>query len=425
MKRVLILTVTAGNGHNSAANAVKEECEKNGAKVLLVDLLHEFCSNKTFIWIQEKGYPLACQYLPGVFNMFFRHFQKANPKKFFKSPVQRDLYSMYGKLLKLIYDFKPDAIFASHYYPCIMISNLRKIYSLPAKTFSFVFDYAVCPFWEAATGIDYLLIPNEKYVPTMTYKGFKADQLLPYGLVVNEKFTAKIDKQKAREMLGISKDRFTIFVMFGGGFWSGNYKITKNLLKNLKKEDVQIVIANGRDEKGKKKIDQLKVPKNIKVFNWGFCKNIDVIMSASDVLIGKAGGVSVTEALDKNLPLICCKKLPEQEKVNVKMLVKEGAAKQYKSNKMMISILSDLIDNPKELEKMKKEIDRIRRPHATKKLVEMMLSCEAEYVDTQVDFSVVNKNIKRMLKAGGGFSSSTFCNFVKICQYFDFYCAYD
>ena len=401
MKKVLILTVTAGNGHNSAANAVKEECEKNGAKVLVVDLLHEFCSSKTYIWIQEKGYPLACQYLPGLFNLFFRCFQKANPKKYYKSPVQRDLISMYDKLLKLIYEFKPDAIFASHFYPCIMISNLRKIYPLPAKTYSFIFDYAVCPFWEAATGIDYLLIPNEKYFNIMIEKGFKKEQLLPYGLTVNEKFSLQLDKTTAREMLGLDKDKFTIFVMFGGGFWSGNYKIVKNLLKNLKDKEVQIVVANGRDEKGKNKIDNLNVPQTINLYNWGFCKNVDVIMSASDILIGKAGGVSVTEALNKRLPLLCCKKLPEQEKINVKMLVKEGAGKQYKNNKMMIEILSDLINNPNKLENMRANIDRIRRPSATKNVVNEMMNFDAEYVDTQVDYAVVNKNVKRMLKAGG------------------------
>lgn len=70
MKRFLIFTVTAGNGHNSAANAVKEELERQGAEVKVVDLLHEFCKNKAFIWVQAEGYGLACQYAHKLYNAF-------------------------------------------------------------------------------------------------------------------------------------------------------------------------------------------------------------------------------------------------------------------------------------------------------------------------------------------------------------------
>lgn len=398
MKKVLILTVTAGNGHNSAAFAVEEECKKNGAEVLVVDLLHEFCDSKRFVWIQEKGYPLVCRYLNKTYNMFFRHYQRANPDKFYKSPVQKDLFRMYDKLLKFIYEYKPDAIFSSHYFPAIMITNLRKLFPLSAKTFAFVFDYSVCPFWEAATGIDYLLVPNENYFDIMISKGFKKEQLLPFGLTVNERFSEKIDKKEARIQLGLNQNKFTIFVMFGGGFWSGNFKIVKNIVKNLKSKDVQIVVANGKDVKGKKKIDSLQVPSNIDIHNLGFCKNVDLIMSASDVLVGKAGGVSVTEALNKHLPMICCKKLPEQERVNVEMLVKEGAGLQYKNDKMLIKYLAGLIENSQKLYSLKENVDRIRKPFATRNLVNFMLEVNAVYESFEIDFSNVNQKIKKILK---------------------------
>ena len=102
MKKFLIFTVTAGNGHNSAANAVKEQLEKQGAEVKVVDLLHEFCKSKSFIWVQETGYGIAVKYLTRVYNWFFRHYQKADPKKYYKSPVQSGLYKFYDKVLKLI-----------------------------------------------------------------------------------------------------------------------------------------------------------------------------------------------------------------------------------------------------------------------------------------------------------------------------------
>lgn len=402
MKKFLIFTVTAGNGHNSAANAVKEKLEAMGGEVKVVDLLHEFCDSKTFIWIQEKGYGLACQYMHRTFNAFFRHYQKADPNKWYKSPVQPGLFKMYNKVLQLIYNFQPDAIYASHFLPCIMITNLRKIYPIPAVTYSFITDYAVCPFWEAATGIDYLLIPNESYIPTMLGKGFKKEQLLPYGLTANEKFSQPIDKSFARSKLGIKDGIFTMLVMYGGGFWSGNYKIVKNLVKHIKDHDVQIIVANGRDEKSKRKIDKLKLPSNIRLINFGFSKEVDLLMSAADIIVGKAGGISVTESLNKFLPMICCKKLPEQEKVNVQMLVREGAAKQFRSDRQLIEILNSILNDPKILVDMRKNVARIRRPNATQKLAEDMFKADVIYPkDLNIDYSKINKQIKRMLKNKG------------------------
>lgn len=403
MKKYLILTVTAGNGHNSAAKAVKEGLEKRGAEVKIVDLLHEYCDDKMFIWIQETGYGIACQHFPHLYNAFFRHYQKADPKKYYKSPVQPGVFKLYDKLLKLINEYQPDAIYASHFLPCVMITNLRKLYPIPAKVYSFVFDYAVCPFWEAATGIDYLLVPNESYVPTMVSKGFKREQIMPYGLTVNEKFSKKIDKEDARAKLGLKDGIFTVLVMFGGGFWSGNYKIVKNLVKHIKGRSLQIIVANGKDEKSKKRIDKLKPSDSIKIINYGFANNVDILMSAADAIIGKAGGVSVTESLNKYLPMICCKKLPEQEAVNVKMLVREGAARQYKNDKMLIEIMNELLNNPRQLVEMRENVARIRRPNATSNLVKDMLADETDYSQVKdVDYTEVNAQIKRMLKKGKG-----------------------
>ena len=164
---------------------------------------------------------------------------------------------------------------------------------------------------------------------------------------------------------------------------------------------IQIVVANGKNEKDKKKIDKLKVPKNIKLFNYGFAKNVDVIMSAADIIVGKAGGVSVTEALNKKLPIVCCKKLPEQERVNVEMLLKGNAAKQYRNKKQMISIVKDL-SKPANRNVLVKNIEKIRRPNATAQLVEKMLKCEADYSQMEeIDYSKVNSNIKKMLKNYG------------------------
>ncbi len=398
MKKFLIFTVTAGNGHNAAANAVKEQLEKQDAEVKVVDLLHSFCKNKTFIWVQETGYGIAVKHFRHLYNGFFKFYQNADPKKYYKSPVQSGVRQFYDKVLKLIYDYKPDAIFCSHFLPAIMISNLRKVYPVPATTFAVVTDHIICPFWEAATGIDYLLLPSENFIPTIMKKGFKREQLLPYGITVKNKFSKPIDKIKARQLLHLKENVFTILVMYGGGFWSGNYQIVKNILQNIKGRQLQLIVANARDVKGKAKIDNLKVPKSISILNLGFAENVELLMSAADVIVGKAGGLSTTEAANIGLPMVCCKSLPEQEAANAKMLVREGAARQYKNDADLIKILKDLLNNPHELVKMRENIARIRKPYATKKVAEDMMQCSAQYDEIDINYSKVNSQVRKMLQ---------------------------
>lgn len=398
MKKVLIFTITAGSAHNSAAAAVKSELEKRGAEVKCIDVLHEFCDDKLFIWFQEAGYGFACRYLYRIYNAFWRHYQHADPEKYYKSPVQKGLLKLYGKVLKAINDFQPDAIYVSHFIPAVMITNLRRLYPVPAKTFGFISDYVICPFWEAARGTDCMLIPDESFADQMRSKGFVNTRLLPYGLTVNEKFSESADKAEARAKLGLKEDIFTVFVMYGGGFWSGNPRIVKNIVRNLGNRPLQIIVANGIDKKGMRKIDAMKLPDNITLQNYAFSNEIDVFMSAADVIVGKAGGASTTESLNKILPMLCYKNLPEQEVYNVRMLVKEGAAKQYKSGREMAEILTYLMDNLAELEKMRENIKRIRRPHATARLADEIMECEAVYGDVGVDYTKVNSSIRKMLK---------------------------
>lgn len=398
MKKYLILTITSGNGHNSAANAVKEALEKRGAGAKVVDVLKELLGHKTLTWVYEKGYAHLCQHLQCAYNAYFRHYLKADPKNWKKAPIFSGVGNVFGKLLQLVYEYQPDAIYSTHYLPAALVSVLKQNYFIPAKSFAFVFDFTVCPFWECATKNDYILVPNASFVPKLEQKGYQKSQILPLGLTVREDFSVELNKSKVLKSMGLEENVFTIMVMYGGGFWRGNYEIVKNIIKNIKHK-IQIIVVNGKDKKSFARIEKLKLPENIKLVNIGYSNNVDVQMSAADVMVGKAGGVSVSETLNKRLPLICCGKLPQQEKNNIEMLKQEGASKQFVCKKQLIEILNNLIENPQELQTMQSNIDRIRKPFATRDLALLMLNSCADYSNTKpVDCKQVNKKIKQFLK---------------------------
>ena len=81
MKKILILTVTAGNAHNVCALGMKRELERGGnVQVKIVDLLKS-CSTKSNVWIAERGYCLAVSKFLNFYNAFYCHYRKRDPYK--------------------------------------------------------------------------------------------------------------------------------------------------------------------------------------------------------------------------------------------------------------------------------------------------------------------------------------------------------
>lgn len=403
MKRILILTVTAGNGHNACAKGMKEKLESiGGVEVKVVDLLKSF-STPLNVWTVDKGYNIAVGKLRPLYNLFYEHYKRSNPKNRFKCKAQSTVLSVLNGLLKEIYEFKPDVIYGTHFYAGMAITNLRLVYDIPCKVIISNLDYVNSPFWEACIGVDYFAIPNKDFVDESIEEGFKKEQLLPVGLPVNEKFIKEVSKTEARKELGIGQDTFTIMIMFGGGHWGGGFKILKQLLSVLKvrKEKTQLIMINGKNKSSFEKVKKLKVPENINVLNVGFTDKVDLYMSASDVVISKVGGPSSTEMINKGIPVIATEKLPAQEKYNLIYLKKKGIATSFKNSVELKKELFTLIEN-KELYKKRVEAMKSLKTNGIDNLAKIIMICpRAKYNDDyiyRIDYNDVKFKVKKAMK---------------------------
>lgn len=366
MKKYLILSVSAGEGHNSVAKAIAGKLKENeNNEVEILDLFAE-CGSKIKFKIINDGYILSCRYAINIFNVVFSHLSKGKPLNKEKSSVQKTVISETPKLLRKIYEIKPDVILVTHVFSAVILTNLKKFYPIPAKIVSILTDYMVHPYWEASAGVDYVITPSEFLEGDMLRKGFKEPQILPFGLPTREQFEKEINKQDARNQLGISQDMFTVMVMNGGCFGK-----TLKILQQLEKikTPVQILLVNGKDENSRIQVEQyLSLNKSIihKVFNYGFVKNVDVMMSASDCLVGKCGCISINESLNKELPLVATGKLPYQEIKNIEFLLKNNSALRVSKNMSLSDCVEFLMNNPKEVEVLKQNIRKIRKINALK-----------------------------------------------------------
>ena len=320
MKKILILTVSAGEGHNSVAKAISNKLKTDENNIVKTINLFKDLSNEFKYRMVDEGYILSCRYLLGIFNSIFEKLTYRNTLNREKSPVQLTIKKETPELLKSIYNYKPDVIIVTHCMPAVILTNLRKIYPINATIIGILTDYMVHPFWESCNGIDYMITPTEELELDVIKRGFMPEQIKPFGLPIREQFNVKLDKKEARKKLGIKDDIFTVLVMNGGAFGKTT-KIVKQLI--AVKPNLQILVINGRDEDSFIAMDKfIRKHQEINhlIYNYGFVNNVNEFMSASDVLVGKCGCISINESLNIGLPLLGYGRLPYQEIKNIELL---------------------------------------------------------------------------------------------------------
>ena len=376
--KILILTVSAGGGHNSMTRSLVN-CIGDSAEVKVFDIfMKKDKVKKKFV---NDFYFFTCRRLMPLSNAFYRWILHRNVKRKKRTFFHVLTRKAKPRVFKVLEEFKPDVVFCSHTYCAHIMSEFRDRGVLSTdspRVFSVTSDYEVSSYSELTTNIDYIVAPCEKVDAELIRRGFREDQILHLGIPVQTKFSEHIDKIEARKTLGVDENKFTVMIMNGEvGF--GN---PVELIESISKIDVdfQVLVVCGRNEELKKKLDE-KIEKGEftkTVHAYGFVNNVDVLMSASDCLIGKIGGVAIAEAFNKRIPLIASNALPWQEYDNMVYLCAEGACDYVKKTKKAYEVLEPIIKDEKVREERLKNIDRIIKPNATRDIVSAMFESVGE-----------------------------------------------
>lgn len=316
--KIIILTMSTGNGHNKASSALCSYLKSQGADAVIVDAYKYF--NKLLSDLIEKGYLLATKYVPYIYGVFYRKIEKHDYSeakiswsKFCNSFVAR-------QFAKYISRQNPDLVVSTHPLAAYLLTTYMEKKLVNTKSIGIITDFCVHPFWEQ-TKMDYYVSVNEVITNQIVKKGLSKEKILPFGIPVDMKFSKKYDKAEARKILGIP-DKNTIFIITGSmGF--GNIKKYVKALDNMK-EDFQIISVCGNNKHMKQRIDEMSTKKVL--FNYGFVDNVDVMMDAADFIITKPGGLTVSEAIAKKIPIILIDPIPGQEDRNREFLLNNGLA---------------------------------------------------------------------------------------------------
>lgn len=364
--RVLVLTVSTGQGHHSTGQAIVDYIERSGHEAKLMDA-YEYIAPILSTGM-EKGYLLSAKYARSAYGFIYRRQEKTDmtERKVTFPKLANHLLSKFFK--SGVVDYAPDVIVCTHVMATQLLNDFReKGLDSDVITVGVVTDFTLHPYWEDAY-LDYYITASDLLNNQFRKKKIPLSKVKPFGIPIQEKFSQKISKQEARQKLGIA-DKETVFVM-SGSMGYGNVIKHVRALDNLDL-DFQMLIVCGNNKSLKKKMEELETVKTKYVY--GFTDQVDIMMDACDCMVTKPGGLTVSEGLAKGVPLILMNPIPGQEDRNLEFLLNNGLAAYITDTYPVDEAVFQLFSNHWRQENLHHGIRYVGKPNATKDLCEFIL----------------------------------------------------
>lgn len=373
MKKVIIFYASYGGGHLSAARSIKENIETNyeDIDVKLIDCMEYV--NKTVNKITTKAYSEMAKKAPKTWGRVYWKSQKGPLAQI--STTSNKILSI--KLYKLLKDFEPNLIVSTHPFGSQMCAYLKKHGKLNAKIATVMTDYAPHDQWLVFNKyVDYYFVSHDGMKKELHEKGIPNEKIFATGIPLSNKFLLKYDKPTILKSFGLSPDKKTVLFFGGGEFGLGKtqtFKIFKSFVECP--ENIQIVAISGKNQKMKEAfenlVESLNKKDSVKILEY--TNQVPELMSISDLVVTKPGGLTTTESLASGLPIVVINPIPGQEEENASYLEKNKVAIWLKKDDNVEVILKDLFSNPEKMQEMKIRARLLAKKNSTKDICKILL----------------------------------------------------
>lgn len=320
--RILIAHVTAGAGHQRAAEALGKAYQQlyPDANVKLVDTLDYI--NTVYKKVYSNTYLALVKHTPRLWGYFYERFDKEEDR--LEDKVRQGMESLQaGDFRDFLDDFSPDMVICTHFLPMELISRWKKKRKSSLPLYAVVTDFALHTFW-IVEEVNAYFVGNDDVARELQTRGAKVKDIYQTGIPIDPVFSNLPLQGELRDKLGLQRDLPTVLIM-GGGYGMGDMA---SLVRSFRDTTLkmQLIVVCGRNEALQNEIGQIatSLPMPYKVL--GFVGNVHELMRASDLVITKPGGLSSSEALASNCPMMIINPIPGQEQRNSDYLLENGAA---------------------------------------------------------------------------------------------------
>lgn len=367
LKKVLLLSASAGAGHVRAAQALEKAFNELSQPIEVKNLDVLNYTNKVFRHFYSKAYIDLVNTMPEVPGWMYDKLDK--PWQNERRRLALDKLNT-RPLVKLLREYHPDLIVCTHFLPAEIVAWLRAKERLRSRQAIVVTDFDVHAMWLVHHYEQYFVAIDEAraYLEAI---GIPATKISVTGIPIDPVFAEDKSKTEMRRKHGLELDRTTI-LLSAGGFGVGSVEPLIASLKPLQHR-VQVVAICGRNEELLKRLTKsaarAKSDENVLVKPVGYTQEMDEYMTASDLVLGKPGGLTTSEGLAKGLAFVIVDPIPGQEERNSDHLLEAGVAIRSNNLPTLSYKLNNLLGDKARLERMKSNSKAMGRPNAAREIV--------------------------------------------------------
>ena len=372
MKKVMIFYGSYGGGHLSAARSIKEYIENNYAdtEVKMVDCVEYI--NKLVNKVTTTAYSELAKKMPWAWGFVYKKSEKGLIAKISNDSNKLMAY----KLNKLLQEYKPDYVISTHPFSSQMCAFLKKKNKANFKLSTIMTDYAPHEQWLLYDDeVNNFFVAHTAMKESLVRKGITESKIFATGIPLSNRFLEHYNKKEILDEFELKQKKKTVLFFAGGEFGLGKnktFEVLKTFAENF--PDLQIVAIAGRNKAMKEKFTELVEDTSrydsIKILDY--TNKVPELMSVSDLVVTKPGGLTTTESLASGLPIIVINPIPGQEEENAQFLEKNGLAIWIKKEDNIKEILNNLFSHPDKMKEMKIRARLFAKKHSTQDICKII-----------------------------------------------------
>jgi len=360
---VFVLSAAAGAGHVRSAEALVTAFASKGIAAKHVEVLEY--SSYFFKKVFSDLYFELVNRQPAILGLVYDAMD--HPWMYRKRRLALDLLNT-RPLANLLNDERPRLAICTHFLPAEILLHLRRKKTLDIPIGVVITDFDLHAMW-LYRGVDWYFVACEETKVHMAALGVPPETIHVTGIPIDPAFSTAREKAETRRELGLQPD-LTTFLVAAGGFGMGPVESLANTLQEVR-HPIQVAVVCGKNPALKSRLEKLPAP-NHPVKILGFTSEMERWMAASDLLVGKAGGLTSSEALASGLVMVILNPIPGQEERNSDHLLEEGVAVRCNNLPALAYKIDSLLSDKERFERMRQAVRRLARPNAAADVVSLV-----------------------------------------------------
>ncbi len=360
-KKILIVAASIGSGHMQAARAVRDEFLRKSpdASIHIVDFMDQDSSLGHII---KETYLNMIDYIPNAYDILYRYSQEPRYGSNVKSLLA---LVMKKRMRKLCQKYQPDLLVFTHPFPCCAAAYLKAKGQIAIPLAAVITDFSFHQMW-LHRAVDSYFVANEETREELLQNGIAASRVYVTGIPITAKFS-----ESALSTIE-SAANLPIILVMGGGFGLGALEEAISNLLGTERQ-IKIIVLTGNNDALLKKILLMKNDTRHQLLAIGYTERVHEIMASATLLITKPGGLTCSEALAMQLPMLLLKPLPGQEEENADYLVQQGVALRLSDLSVLASLTDSLLAEQEILQLMRRRAKAIGKAAAASAVTDILM----------------------------------------------------